>query len=71
MLADLSHELRTPLARIDMAIDFVEQDINREQALSRLRYEASTMRELVEDTLTFAWLNTESPQLNSDDFDLV
>ena len=29
------------------------------------------MRELVEDTLTFAWLNTESPQLNSDDFDLV
>ncbi|MEC9334548.1 MAG: sensor histidine kinase [Pseudomonadota bacterium] len=71
LLADLSHELRTPLARIDMAIDFVEQDINREQALSRLRYEASTMRELVEDTLTFAWLNTESPQLNSDDFDLV
>ena len=44
LLADLSHELRTPLARIDMAIDFVEQDINREQALSRLRYEASTMR---------------------------
>ncbi|BFT31786.1 sensor histidine kinase PirS [Alteromonas sp. D210916BOD_24] len=71
LLADLSHELRTPLARIDMAIDFVEQDINREQALSRLRYEASTMRELVEDTLTFAWLNTESPRLNTDDFDLV
>ncbi|MBT3134489.1 sensor histidine kinase [Alteromonas sp. ALT199] len=71
LLADLSHELRTPLARIDMAIDFVEQDINRKKALSRLRYEAKTMRELVEDTLTFAWLNTESPQLNSDDFDLV
>lgn len=71
LLADLSHELRTPLARIDMAIDFVEQDINREQALSRLRYEASTMRELVEDTLTFAWLNTESPRLDTDDFDLV
>lgn len=71
LLADLSHELRTPLARIDMAIDFVEQDINREQALSRLRYEANTMRELVEDTLTFAWLNTESPRLKTDDFDLV
>lgn len=71
LLADLSHELRTPLARIDMAIDFVEQDINPEQALSRLRYEAGTMRELVEDTLTFAWLNTESPRLNTDDFDLV
>lgn len=71
LLADLSHELRTPLARMDMAIDFVEQDIQREQALNRLRYEAGTMRELVEDTLTFAWLSTESPRLNTDDFDLV
>ncbi len=71
LLADLSHELRTPLTRIDMAVDFVEQQINPQQALARLRYEASTMRNLVEDTLTLAWLNTESPQLNADDFDLV
>jgi two-component system sensor histidine kinase PfeS len=71
LLADLSHELRTPLTRIDMAVDFVEQQINPQQALARLRYEASTMRNLVEDTLTLAWLNTESPQLNAEDFDLV
>jgi two-component system sensor histidine kinase PfeS len=71
LLADLSHELRTPLTRIDMAIDFVEQNISPEQALERLRYEASTMRSLVEDTLTLAWLDTESPHLNADDFDLV
>ncbi|GAC13815.1 sensor histidine kinase [Aliiglaciecola lipolytica] len=71
LLADLSHELRTPLTRIDMAIDFVEQKLSPEQALERLRYEAATMRSLVEDTLTLAWLNTESPRLNSDDFDLV
>lgn len=71
LLADLSHELRTPLTRIDMAVDFVEQNINPKQALERLRSEASTMRNLVEDTLTLAWLNNESPRLNNDDFDLV
>ncbi len=71
LLGDLSHELRTPLTRIDMAIDFMEQQINPRQALERLRYEASTMRNLVEDTLTLAWLNTESPLLTNDDFDLV
>jgi two-component system sensor histidine kinase PfeS len=71
LLADLSHELRTPLTRIDMAVDFVEQQINPQQALARLRYEASTMRNLVEDTLTLAWLNTESPQLDTEEFDLV
>lgn len=71
LLADLSHELRTPLTRIDMAIDFVEQKISPEQALERLRYEASTMRSLVEDSLTLAWLDTESPRLKTDDFDLV
>jgi two-component system sensor histidine kinase PfeS len=71
LLADLSHELRTPLTRIDMAVDFVEQNINPKQALERLRYEAFIMRNLVEDTLTLAWLNNESPRLNTDDFDLI
>ncbi|MEP4891280.1 MAG: histidine kinase sensor domain-containing protein [Aliiglaciecola sp.] len=71
LLADLSHELRTPLTRIDMAVDFLQQQINPQQAIERLRYEANTMRNLVEDTLTLAWFNTESPRLDSDSFDLV
>lgn len=71
MLADLSHELRTPLARLDMAVDYVEQGLQPQHALERLRYESATMRALVEDALTLAWLDTESPQLQSDDFDLV
>ena len=71
MLADLSHELRTPLTRVDMAVDYVEQGVQPKQALERLRYESSAMRELVEDALTLAWLDTESPRLSSDDFDLV
>ncbi|MBU2977851.1 sensor histidine kinase [Alteromonas sp. C1M14] len=71
LLADLSHELRTPLTRIDMAVDFLTQKINPEHAIQRLRYEAATMRTLVEDTLTLVWLSTESPTLKSEDFDLV
>ncbi|MFT2090054.1 histidine kinase sensor domain-containing protein [Paraglaciecola sp. 2405UD69-4] len=71
LLADLSHELRTPLTRIDMALDFVEQDITPQEALARLRYESSNMRGLVEDALTLAYLDTEQPKLSSDGFDLA
>ena len=71
LLADLSHEVRTPLARMDMAVDFVEQGINPEKALARLRYESKAMRELVEDTLTLVWLDNESPGLNKEEFDLA
>lgn len=71
MLSDLSHELRTPLTRIDMAIDCLEQQPSSHRALERLRYETCTMRELAEDTLTLAWLNTESPALKSENYDLV
>ncbi len=71
LLGDLSHELRTPLARMDMAVDGIEQGLPKQQALARLRQESVNMRELVEDALTLAWLNTETPTLNTDDFDLV
>lgn len=71
LLADLSHEMRTPLTRIDTAIECMAEDVNPQQALQRLRYESSRMRELVEDTLTLAWMNNETPQLNQDSFDLV
>lgn len=70
LLSDLSHELRTPLTRIDMAIDFVEQGIDPNTALARLRYESSNMRYLVEDTLTLGWLNTEMPKCKGEIFDL-
>lgn len=71
MLADLSHELRTPLARIDMAVDCVEQGLQPEKSLDRLRQESTNMRELVEDALTLAWLYNESPSLDQESFDLV
>ena len=71
MLSDLSHELRTPLTRMDMAVDFVEQQLDPKKAIERLRYESANMRELVEDALTLAYLDTERPKLNTDNFDLV
>lgn len=76
MLSDLSHELRTPLTRMDIAIDSLELQSDKERfdptrAVQRLRYESHAMRELAEDTLTLAWLNTESPELNGDNFDLA
>ncbi len=70
LLGDLSHELRTPLARMDMALDCIEAGINPKESLDRLRYEASTMRELVQDALTLAWLNNESPTLDQEEVDL-
>lgn len=70
LLSDLSHELRTPLTRVDMAIDMLENDIDNKNTLARLRYESHNMRALVEDALTLAWLNNESPALNNESFDL-
>ncbi|MEP1384522.1 MAG: histidine kinase sensor domain-containing protein [Paraglaciecola sp.] len=71
MLSDLSHELRTPLTRMDMAVDFLELQLDPKKAADRLRYEAINMRELVEDALTLAYLDTERPKLNNETFDLA
>lgn len=71
LIADLSHELRTPLARIDMAVECIEHQINPEESMERLKKESSTMRHLVEDTLTLAWLENEKPSLNEEAVDLI
>lgn len=71
LLADLSHELRTPLTRLNIAVDCVEQDLDKQQALARLRYESSNMQELIDDALTLAWFNTESPKLALEPLDIV
>ncbi|MFT6103439.1 MAG: two-component system sensor histidine kinase PfeS [Candidatus Endobugula sp.] len=54
LLSDLSHVLRAPLSRLDMAVEYIEQELNSEQALSRLKQESITMRHLIEDTLMLA-----------------
>jgi len=71
LLADLSHELRTPLTRLNIAVDCVEQDLDSQNALERLRYESSNMQGLIDDALTLAWFNTESPALALEDLDIT
>lgn len=71
LLADLSHELRTPLTRLNIAVDCVEQDLQSQSALERLRYESSNMQGLIDDALTLAWFNTESPKLELHDLDIT
>lgn len=71
LIADLSHELRTPLARIDMAVDCIEHGIKTDDSMQRLKKESITMRQLVEDTLTLAWLENEKPTLNAESIDLI
>lgn len=71
LIADLSHELRTPLTRIDMAVSCVEEGIDTQHFLPRIRRECHLMRGLVEDTLTLAWLENEKPSLDQDTLDLT
>jgi two-component system sensor histidine kinase PfeS len=71
LIADLSHELRTPLARVDMAVDCIEHGIKTDESMQRLRKESITMRQLVEDTLTLAWLENEKPTLTNEEVDLI
>ncbi|WP_253450468.1 sensor histidine kinase [Halomonas sp. Y3] len=71
LIADLSHELRTPLTRIDMAVSCVEEGIDTQHFLPRIRRECRLMRRLVEDTLTLAWLENETPSLDQESLDLT
>ena len=71
LIADMSHEIRTPLARIEMAIDCVDKNIEREQMLERIKSDTHKMRTTAEDTLTLAWIENEQPNLRTEEFDLA
>ena len=65
LINDLSHELRTPLQRIELCLASESTPVS-----SRLHKETYQMRRLVEDTLTLAWLQNESPCLRLEPVDL-
>lgn len=71
LTSDLSHELRTPLTRIELALSWAEQNTPDSPPLRRIREECQQMRQLVEDTLSLAWLENEQPTLQTDDLDLT
>ncbi len=70
LTSDLSHELRTPLTRIELALSWAEQSGVNQQPIQRIREDCHQMRELVEDTLTLAWIENEQPDLQSEELDL-
>lgn len=71
LTSDLSHELRTPLTRVELALSIAEQSTPDDESLQRIRHECQQMRELVEDALTLAWLENESPALRNKSLDLT
>lgn len=71
LTSDLSHELRTPLTRIELALSWAEQGTPGSEPLKRIREECQQMRDMVEDTLSLAWLENEQPELQSDELDLT
>lgn len=66
LLHDLSHELRTPLQRMELSLA-----TDSGNNVFRLNKECQQMRKLVEDTLTLAWLQNESPDLRKEAVDLT
>ena len=70
LIADLSHELRTPLTRLDIAVENFDSS-NSSQHLERISRESKQIRKLVENTLTFAWLENEQPKIMQEQVELV
>lgn len=71
LISDMSHEIRTPIARVETAIDCLEQNIKPDAMMTRIKSETKNMRELAEDTLTLAWIENENPDLRQESFDLI
>ncbi|WP_415889195.1 histidine kinase sensor domain-containing protein [Neptuniibacter sp. SY11_33] len=70
LIADLSHELRTPITRIEMALSSISEK-NCPANIERIQREVAQMREMTEDALTLAWMDTEKPQIKGEYLDLV
>ncbi len=71
LIADLSHELRTPLTRLDIALDKENSLLLPSENIERIDRESRQIRRLVEDTLTFAWLENEQPELQQESLELI
>lgn len=71
LIADLSHELRTPLTRLDIALEKENSLLSPSENIERIDRESRQIRKLVEDTLTFAWLENEQPELQQESLELI
>jgi signal transduction histidine kinase len=72
LLHDVSHELRSPLARLQAAIDLMQQQPERTQEfLDRIEKESARIDNLIEELLTLARLDTGIPESQMLDVDLT
>ncbi|QLE86571.1 sensor histidine kinase [Shewanella sp. Scap07] len=71
LIADLSHELRTPLTRLDIAVQALQPCHYDPHPVERIERESKQIRQLVEDTLTLAWLENEQPQLQQEEVEII
>ena len=71
LISDLSHELRTPLTRLDIALEKENNLPQPSENIKRINRESKQIRKLVEDTLTFAWLENEQPELQQESLELI
>ncbi len=71
LIADLSHELRTPLTRLDIALATEKDTAKYSENIERIDRESKHIRKLVEDTLAFAWLENEKPELKQESLELI
>ena len=72
LLHDISHELRSPLTRQKIAIELARESDGDEArwALERIEREADRLGDLINQLLTLARLESDSPVLDGDDVDL-
>jgi signal transduction histidine kinase len=72
LLHDISHELRSPLARLKIALELARQTDGPEAewALDRIDLEADRMNELINQLITLARLDSDSPMAGGDTVDL-
>jgi signal transduction histidine kinase len=72
LLHDVSHELRSPLARLQAAIDLMQQQPERSsEFVARIERESSRIDRLVGELLTFARLDSGIPGHQMQAFDLI
>lgn len=72
LLHDVSHEVRSPLARMQLAIDLLEQQPERQkELLQRIGRESARINALMAEVLTLARLETAATWPMDDRIDLV
>ncbi|MGO2169247.1 MAG: histidine kinase dimerization/phospho-acceptor domain-containing protein, partial [Pseudoalteromonas sp.] len=74
LTSSVSHEFRTPLARLKFALAMLEDKVSDEKAfdyIDNMQLDISELESLVKEILDYARLDSEQPNLNIQQCDLV